>query len=84
MTVVNGSFQGVYIPDFYQLVDGNICATLNDLQGNQTGPFLGQPVTPGAHFNIRGAELCVFDSEVMLTELITIQPLGKSKVQMAG
>lgn len=83
-TVVNGSFQGLYIPDFFQLVDGNICATLYDLQGNQTGPFLGQPVTPGAHFKVRGAELGVFDSEVLLSELFTIQPLGKIKAQMAG
>ena len=82
--VVEGSFKGVYIPDYYELVDGNLCATLWKLQGNQTGPFLGQPATPGAKFQIWGSELWVFDKDLLVNELYTVSETGRLRDQLAG
>lgn len=82
--VVEGSFKGVYIPDYYELVDGNLCATLWELQGKQTGPFLGQPVTPGARFQIWGSELWIFDEDLLVNELYTVSETGRLRDQLAG
>jgi len=80
-----GGFWGdLIIPDYYQLVDGNICGTMYNLQGNQTGQFLGLPVQPGARFNVHGAELWVFDHALEVNRLITIQPTGRVRAQFAG
>ncbi|KAI9668428.1 MAG: hypothetical protein M1831_001182 [Alyxoria varia] len=83
-TNINTSFKGLHIPDVYQLVDGNLCAVMYDLQGNQTGPFLGQPLREGARFKVHGAEFMVFDRDLLLEDLITVEPLGKIKAQFAG
>lgn len=79
-----GVFGDLNIPDYYQLVDGNICGTMYDLQGNQSGDFLGLPVQPGARFNVHGAELWVFDQNLEANRLITIQPTGRIRAQFAG
>lgn len=83
-TVVNGSLRGLYIPDLYQVMDGNVGAVLYRLQGNQSGPFAGLPLTPGAHFHVAGAELAVFNSEALLYDLISIEPIGQMVRQMSG
>jgi len=83
-TVVNGSLRGLYIPDLYQVVDGNVGAVLYRLQGNQSGPFAGLPLMPGAHFHAAGAELAVFNSEALLYDLISIEPVGQIVQQMSG
>ncbi len=80
----DGPIGDLDIPDYYQVVDGNICGVMYDLQGNQTGEFLGLPLQPGARFNFHGAELGVFDENLELSELITIEPLGRIKAQFAG
>ena len=79
-----GLFSNYGIRDHYQLVDGNICGTLFNVQGNQSGDFLGLPVQPGARFRVYGAELWVFDENLEASELITIQPTGKIRAQFAG
>lgn len=82
--VVGPIFGDLNIPDYYQLVDGNICGTMYDLQGNQTGELLGLPVQPGARFNVHATELWVFDENLEVSQLITITPLGRIKAQFAG
>jgi hypothetical protein len=82
--VVEGSFSGLYAPDIYHIVEGNKGAILYGLVGNQTGPFAGQPVRQGARFNVRGGELMVFDSDALLWEVITVEPIQKMVKQMAG
>lgn len=80
----NGFWGNLNVPDYYQLVDGNICGTLFNLQGNQTGEYMGLPVQEGAHFNIHGAELWVFDENLEVDQLITVQERGRVRAQFAG
>jgi hypothetical protein len=83
-TVVNESLRGLYIPDLYQVVDGNVGAVLYRLQGNQSGPFAGLPLIPGAQFHVAGSELAVFNSDALLYDLISIEPIGQMVEQMSG
>ena len=81
--VIGPVFGNLNISDYYEIVDGNICGTLFNLQGNQTGEFLGLPVQPGAHFNVHGSELWVFDENLEVSELITVQEEGRIRAQLA-
>ncbi|KAK3710246.1 hypothetical protein LTR37_010467 [Vermiconidia calcicola] len=79
-----GSFSGVQARDVYTIVDGHLGSTLYRLQGTQSGPFAGLPVQPDGDFNAYGAELFVFDTEALLTDLTTVDRIGIIKAQMAG
>lgn len=77
------SLRGVQAVDIYILVDGNVGVNLYRLSGKQSGPFAGLPLQSDGRFNVLGAERFIFDSEALLHDLVTVDPIGLVKAQMS-
>ncbi|KAL9125667.1 MAG: hypothetical protein Q9217_005162 [Psora testacea] len=80
------SLRGVQAVDIYNVVDGNVGATLYRLQGKQSGPFAGLPLQPepGGYFNALGVERFVFNNEGEVRDLVTVDQVGRMQAQMKG
>lgn len=76
-------FNGMQLPDIYQIVDGDEGAVLFRGQGKHAAPFGG--VKPeGRRVNFLIGEWMVFDKDSLLNDLITIVPGQQVLPQITG
>lgn len=83
-STVESFAKGLQARDYYQIVDGNVGATLFALYGDQTGPVNDVPMTPGARFNTITGEVFVFNEHAQNRELWTIDQLSRIGRQVSG
>lgn len=83
-STVESFAKGLQARDYYQIVDGNVGATLFALYGNQSGPVGDVPFIPGARFNTFTGEVFVFNEHAQNRELWTIDQLSRIARQVSG
>jgi predicted ester cyclase/predicted SnoaL-like aldol condensation-catalyzing enzyme len=78
-----GPFPDLFIADLIHLNEGNKASIMFYFQGHQTGEFDGVPAS-GAAIQILNGELFVFDQDVLLDRLITVNELNILQLQITG
>jgi hypothetical protein len=77
------SFAGLQILDHIHLNEGNTAAILYYFQGTNSAPYKGHP-TSHAKVEAWNGEFLVFDSNVLLNQLITINEFDSFELQVTG
>src|ERR1700753_197447 len=78
-----GPFPDLFIRDLIHLNDGNKASIMFYFQGHQTGEFEGVPAS-GAAIEILNGEHFVFDQDVLLDRLVTVNELNILQLQITG
>jgi predicted ester cyclase len=76
-------FPDLKISDNIILIDGNTAAIFYYFQGHQTGPFNVIPAS-GAAIEALNGELMVFDQDVLLNRLISINEIDTVDLEITG
>ncbi|KAF5020880.1 hypothetical protein F66182_7082 [Fusarium sp. NRRL 66182] len=82
--VVEGPLRGLKATDIYNIVDGNRGAILLQISGKQAGEFAGLPRQNNGLFNVKEAELLIFNGAALAHSALTITPIALMKEQMQG
>jgi SnoaL-like domain len=77
------SFAGLQILDHIHLNEGNTAAILYYFQGTNSAPYNGHP-TSHAKVEAWNGEFLLFDSSVLLNQLITINEFDSFELQVTG
>lgn len=81
---VESTLHGLEVHDIYNILDGNRGAVLFRISGRQTGPFLWLPVQRDGLFNIKSAEIFLFDEDAKVRSVHTVTPTSVMKQQIQG
>ncbi|KAF4945112.1 hypothetical protein FSARC_14505 [Fusarium sarcochroum] len=82
--VAEGPLRGLEATDIYSIVDGNRGAVLLQISGKQSAEFAGLPLQKDGRFNVKEAELLVFDGDALVRTATTMTPIALMKEQMKG
>jgi hypothetical protein len=82
--VAEGPLRGLKANDIYNIVDGNRGAILLQISGKQAEEFAGLPLQSHGLFNVKEAELLVFDGEALAHTSTVMTPIALMKEQMKG
>jgi hypothetical protein len=77
------SFAGLQILDHIHLNEGNTAAIIYYFQGTNSAPYNSQP-TSHAKVEAWHSEFLLFDSNVLLNQLITINEFDSFELQVTG
>ncbi|KAI9154966.1 rhamnogalacturonate lyase c [Paramyrothecium foliicola] len=80
--VADGPLRGLQAVDVYNIVDGDRGAVLLQISGKQNDAFAGLKLQENGLFNVKEAELLVFNGDALARSAATMTPIALMKQQM--